>query len=460
MAHLLHDEEPIIAHCTPIGSGAIALLRLEGIGSFDIAQKMAKLASSAKITELPSHTIHLGWILDAQGQRIDNVMFLLMRAPRTYTGQDVVEITCHNNLFIVEQIIDRAIACGARLAEGGEFTKRAVLNKKIDLVQAEAVNELIHAQTQMALKKSLAQLEGSLSGYMVELENELLKALALCQASFEFIDEEMEFGETIAQLVKKVLQTIAQLKTSFAKQDHIRQGIRVALLGSVNAGKSSLFNAVLDKSRAIVSPLAGTTRDSIEAGISKDGNYWTLVDTAGLRHTNDTIEQEGIKRSWQEAQKADIILLIIDASRTMTDNEEQIYKKLYADYERKTILVYNKTDVAISPYPLAILASQKIIASCQANQGIIEIENAIKNKVEELFAAIESPYLLTKRQYNLLLSLEQKLAAIEKTLTETIHYELLSIHLSDAIESVAELTGKSVSEAGMDKVFQEFCVGK
>jgi len=454
------DEQIIIAQCTPSGTGAIALLRISGPGSFELAQEMGRLATGQLITQAPSHTIHLGWILDEQGTPIDQVMFLAMRAPRTYTGQDVIEITCHNNPFIIEHIIDRALFYGARIAQGGEFTRRAVLNNKIDLAQAEAVNELIHATTQMALKKSLSQLQGTLSAWFVILEEQLTKALALSEASFEFIDEEMEFGSIIVQIITELKMSLAQLKKSFDKQQHIRQGIRIALLGSVNAGKSSLFNALLGSTRAIVTNIAGTTRDTIEAGLNKQGNYWTLVDTAGLRQTDDIIEQEGIKRSGQEAHKADIIILVIDASRVMSAQEEYLYQELYKQYQHKMVIVYNKTDSALSLLPLESLKDGALHLSATEQQGIDQLELVLKEKIEQLFATIDSPFLLTKRQYNVLLSLEQKLSQLQEKLQPPISYELLSLHLQDALIEIAELTGKSISEAAMDKVFQEFCVGK
>ncbi len=341
---LSHDEQTIIAQCTPRGSGAIALLRISGVNAIEVANQSAKLSGKKTLLDADSHTIHYGSIVDPNGTIVDNVLFLLMRAPKTFTGQDTVEITCHNNQFIVEQIIALALLHGARLAQEGEFTKRAVLNGKIDLVQAEAINELIHAQTQMALKQSLAQLNGSLSQWLVSIEQELLKALALSEASFEFLDEEMEFAPQISGMIARVLFTIAEIKKTYSQQQQIRQGIRVAIIGSVNAGKSSLFNALLNQNRAIVTAIAGTTRDAIEAGVYKNGNYWTLVDTAGLRHTDDVIEQEGIRRSFEEAQKADIIILAYDSSRDLTAEEESVYGEITQKYPNKIINVMTKVD--------------------------------------------------------------------------------------------------------------------
>ncbi len=336
------DEQTIIAQCTPKGSGAIALLRLSGTNAIDIASKISTLASGKTLTQALSHTVHYGSVIDTNQKVVDKVMFIVMHAPRTFTGQNVVEITTHNNQFLVEEIIAHAINHGARLAQQGEFARRAVLNEKIDLVQAEAINELIHANTQLALKKSLAQLEGSFSHWIESIEQKLIKALALSEASFEFIDEEdLEFNQQINTIITKTLDTIARLKHTFDQQQQIREGIRIAIIGSVNAGKSSLFNALLKKDRAIVTSIAGTTRDVIEAGLYKNNNYWTLIDTAGLRQTENIIEQKGIERSHKEAELADIILLVIDGSRTMTTQEQQVYNELYAAHTDNTNVTKN-----------------------------------------------------------------------------------------------------------------------
>jgi len=461
-----HDDQTIIAQCTPTGSGAIALLRISGEHAIAITTALSKLPSHKKLIDLPTHTIHYGWVVDAAGNHIDQVLFLLMRAPRTFTGQDTVEITCHNNPFIVESIIQVALSHGARLANSGEFTKRAVLNNKIDLIQAEAINELIHANTQSALKKSLAQLEGSFSHAIKDIESGLIKALALSEASFEFIDEEdLVFDKQILNIIETVLATITTLKINFDQQKQIRQGVRVALIGAVNAGKSSLFNALLGKNRAIVTNIAGTTRDVIEAGLYRLGNYWTLIDTAGLRQSADHIEQEGIRRSFDTAHDADIILLVFDGARAMTSEECEVYVALYAKYANKIIAIRNKSDLLQVPIPdtcTQIMGKTSMLASSNTmHESIALLEEQIQEKVTQLFQAIESPFLLNRRQFNVLLTLEQQLEDIRTLMTgTTIAYELVSHHLQDVLAHSTELTGKSISEAGMDAVFREFCVGK
>ncbi len=453
-----HDDATIIAQCTPRGSGAIALLRIAGVDALSITNAMSTLGKHKKITDVPTHTIHYGWVTDQNKKHIDQVMFLVMHGPKTFTGQDTIEITCHNNQFIIEKIIERAITCGARLADNGEFTKRAVLNKKIDLIQAEAINELIHAQTQHALKKSLSQLEGSLSEWTYKIANNLVKALALSEASFEFIDEEISFAQPIKKIIDQNLNTIVTIKKTFNQQQQIRQGIRIALVGSVNTGKSSLFNAIIGTQRAIVTNIAGTTRDSIEAGLYRNGNYWTLIDTAGLRQTNDVIEQQGIKRSFEQAQRADIVLLVFDGSQKLSDIEQPIYKKLLRNFKNKIITVQNKSDLSIVGDMHR--PTMDILVSSKKNKNIEHIDQLIQQKIDSLFKHIESPFLLNQRHYNLILKLEKSLQQIMTMLSANVQYELLSYHLNDAIAQLSELSGKTISEQGMDMVFREFCVGK
>ncbi|MCA9770179.1 tRNA uridine-5-carboxymethylaminomethyl(34) synthesis GTPase MnmE [Candidatus Dependentiae bacterium] len=456
---LSQDQESIIACCTPQGSGAIALLRLSGVDSFEIVTHISKLPGNKKIYQQKTHTIQYGWIVDTNGTTIDQVLFFLMRGPKTFTGQDTIEISCHNNPFIIEAIIQEAIKNGARLAQNGEFTKRSVLNGKIDLVQAEAINELIHAHTQQALKQSLAQLEGSLSGWLHTIENNLIKALALSEASFEFIDEEdLTFENQILQLLSDVLTHIKDIKKTFDQQQHIRNGIRIALIGAVNAGKSSLFNTLLSQERAIVTNIAGTTRDAIEAGIYRSGNYWTLVDTAGLRQTDDVVEELGIKKSFEQAHLADIILLVSDSLSQLYTEQKKIYTELLEKYRSKIICVNTKYDM--QKYINDKKEEHSITVSSKTGHNITLLEQKIEKKIMQLLKRSESSFLLNKRQFNILLGLEKKLEKITPMLKENIQYELISYHLNDAISHINQLTGKSISEKGMDAVFREFCVGK
>ncbi len=454
-----HDEQTIIAQCTPSGRGALALLRISGTFACQIATQMSNLNSGKKLSDFLSHTIHYGSVIDSDQSVIDHVLFLLMRAPNSFTGQDTVEITCHNNPFIIESIIARAIACGARLAQEGEFSRRAFLNGKIDLLQAESINELIHSQTNMGLKKSLAQVQGSLSSWITSIEQDLLTALAYCEASFEFLDEEVEFKTEINEKINHLLLVLERIKTTFNQQQHIKEGIRIALLGSVNAGKSSLFNALLEKDRAIVTPIAGTTRDSIEASMYRDGIYWTLIDTAGLRMTNDLIEQEGIERSLAEAEKADIILLTFDGSRALSEQEYISYSGLIIRFSQKVILVQTKSDLEL----VETIFDKKDITSLssKSKKEVAGLMSMLQARVRKIMKDHDVPYILNQRQYNLLLNLEHELLQIkELTSCQDVAYELLAHHLRSSLEQLTQLTGKSIDAVTLDTIFKKFCVGK
>ena len=461
---LEQGSQTIIAQCTPQGSGAIALLRLSGEGAIEIASSFASLASGKKLSSVQSHTVHYGSVLDEHDKVVDQVMFIVMYGPRSFTGENVVEITTHNNQFIIQKVIEGAIFYGARMAQQGEFARRAVLHNKIDLIQAESINELIHANTQLALKKSLSQLEGSFSSWVAEIENKLIHALALSESSFEFIeDETVSFKEQIKKIIDEVLSFITDLKKNFDQQQQIREGIRIAIVGSVNAGKSSLFNSLLKKDRAIVTNIAGTTRDSIEAGLYRNNNYWTLIDTAGIRQTDDIVEKHGIEKSFKEAQVADIVLLVIDGARAITLQEKEFYDDMYAKYQSKIIVIQSKADLGVMN--IDFNCSSMLRVSDQDVESIQKVEEKISEKISNLFKDFTSPFLLNKRQFNAVLSLENKLNDVSKLFLRgnglsDPDYEIVSFHLNDAIACSSELTGKSISEAGMDAVFKNFCVGK
>ena len=460
------QEQTIVAQCTPIGNGALAIIRLSGKDSFLIVDLFSKLSSRKRILEVESHTVHFGYIVNslvAKPVAIDQVMFIVMKAPRTFTGENVVEITCHNNQFIIEEIINLAIKHGARLAQNGEFARRAFLNNKIDLMQAESINELIHSNNQQSLKKSLSQLEGSFSSWIVKIEKELLHCLALSEASFEFLDDEIEFKENILVKINSVLGKIKELKLSNNDYSSIREGLRVAILGSVNAGKSSLFNYLIKKDRSIVTSIAGTTRDTIEVGVYKKDSYVTFVDTAGIRKTQNVVEQEGIKRSFLEAEKADIILLVQDGSKELSESELKFYSDLLNKFQSKIILVKNKMDQG-DPTKSYVKSNESfghtLNVSAKTSTGLLQLEQTLDHKIQQILNSYDVPFVLNKRQYSLMIDLENKLYLIKDLLTESTEYEILSIHLKEALESISHLSGRNISESAMDAIFKEFCVGK
>lgn len=452
------NTDTIVAQCTPVGTGALALLRISGPHACQIAHSAARLSSKIALIDVPSHTIHHGWVVH-NDQVLDEVLFFVMHAPRTFTGEHTVEISCHNNPFIIENIIHALVSLGARVAFPGEFSRQAVENEKLDILQAEAIKELIHAQSQESLKLSLQQLRGSFSSAIKELEHPMIQAIGLCEASFEFLEEDMDFSEQLFELLSAIKTKTSVLLTLFDQQKQIRDGVRIALIGSVNVGKSSLFNALLGKKRAIVTDIAGTTRDVIEASFYDNGLYWTLIDTAGLRTTNDTIEQEGIERSYREAQSADIILLVFDQSRSLTQDEQVIYNNILELYPEKALLISNKCDLnRTSP---AFFNNKKAHnVSAQQENGIAELKNILAQKISDLMGQAQSPYLVNKRHTHLLFSFNQEVEQALYLLKNQPDYELISLHLQKGLALISELTGKTISEKAMDAVFKDFCVGK
>ena len=349
----------------------------------------------------------------------------------------------------------------------GEFSKRAFLNNKIDLIQAEAIQDVINAQTEEALRRSMEQLQGSLSYTLKDVEARLIKLLALSEASFEFLEEEqrdMHIDLTLKNEIFSLLTNTRELLKQFGMQQQIRQGIRVALAGRVNAGKSTLFNALVKKKRAIVSEQAGTTRDSIEISLYRDGFFLTFVDTAGLRCTHDVIEKQGIEQSFIEAKTADVILLVFDMSLPIDNNDRTVYLQLISEYSYKIIVVLNKFDCQHKDFTNSLpvwdskIPCVKITA--QKNIGIENLECMINEKIQTLFAQLHSPYLLTQRQACLIKEIEGKLDFIVKSFSDVLHYELIAYHLKESLEKIAELTGKNITEKVLDAVFNEFCVGK
>lgn len=464
---LSNDEQTIIAQCTPQGSGALALLRLSGANAITIADQMSKLSSGNRLNDAPTHTIHHGYVIEATGaDQIDEVLFLLMKAPRTFTGQDTVEISCHNNQFIVQKIIACATHHGARVALHGEFSKRAFLNGKLDLLQAESINELIGAQSEHGLKQALSQRKGSLSRFFYEIEQDIIILIGLVESSFEFLEEEQQdlaLNQLVKQHTQALLQKIAFVLSHFNQQEQIRNGIRIALIGSVNAGKSTLFNALLQKDRAIVTDQAGTTRDCVESTLFVDGNFWQLVDTAGIRKTGDIIEQKGIERSLEQAHLADLILLVFDTSKQLNSEEHEMYQKIAHDYSEKVMFICNKSDkpAVWNPESDKILCNQKYYAvSGTTTMGITLLKTDISVLIQKKFSELTSPFLLNKRHYNLIANIELKLKSLENKYSNSIEYELVSYQLKEILETISELTGKNITEGILDTVFSTFCVGK
>jgi tRNA modification GTPase len=454
-------EDTIAAIATPLGEGGLALIRVSGAKALEIAELVFVPSGRASIppSKAASHTIHYGHIV-RKGTVIDEVMVAVMRAPKTFTREHIIEVTCHGGLLASKTILDTLLEAGARLALPGEFTRRAFLSGRIDLAQAEAVADLIQARTELALSAANEQLAGKLSQQINQLRDDLLRILAHLEAHIDFPDEDIA-PDTKDQLLSRLedgKRFIDQLLRTAHEGQVLRRGIRVAIIGRPNAGKSSLLNQLLGHDRAIVSSIAGTTRDTIEETANIRGIPVVFVDTAGLRQGRDEIEIEGIRRSHETIARADLVLHVADLSEALTQADESFLADLA---DRKRIIVCNKADLprrlVFQEPPSAPILS----VSCQTGEGIENLKDAIKGliwageiKAEMLEVMVNSRHEdALKRARRALLS---TIEGLQKGQT----LEVIAMELRIGVNAVGEIVGKTTTEDLLDSIFSQFCIGK
>lgn len=450
-------QDTIAAIATPPGIGAIGVIRLSGADAIAIADKIFK---GRKLSGQPTHTVHFGHILSpGNGAIVDEVVVTLFRGPKSYTGEDVVEISGHGSPFILQKIMEAATEAGARPAKAGEYTQRAFLNGKMDLAQAEAVADLIAADSQAQQQAALQQLRGGFSGDLARLRDQLINFAALIELELDFSDEDVEFAdrEQFRDLISHLKSQISGLLNSFRLGNVIKNGVSVAIIGKPNAGKSTLLNVLLNEERAIVSEIAGTTRDTIEETLNIQGVLFRLIDTAGIRqHTTDRIESIGIERSRQNAEKASLILHLVD----VTDPDTSVIEWL-EPFVDKTITVWNKTDREES-HSSAISDQRSAIAiSAKKNIGI----EALKHRMYELVIGdtikTENSIVTNARHYDALLKMMDSLEAIDAGMSAGLTGDLLSIDIRRALHYLGEITGQvEVDRDILGTIFGKFCIGK
>lgn len=454
-------DDTIAAISTPLGEGGLAIVRLSGPKTLTIAEAAFRPLGkhSLKPTSAPSHTIHYGKII-RRAQVVDEVLLSVLRAPRTFTREDMVEISCHGGILPAKLVLDTILENGARLAHPGEFTLRAFLNGRIDLAQAEAVADLIHSRTELALTAANEQLAGKLSQRINKLRDEMIQTLAHIEAHIDFPEENIA-PDTKEQLLLRLERGVTfmdQLLRNANEGQILRRGVRAAIVGRPNVGKSSLLNQLLGHERAIVSPIAGTTRDTIEETTNIRGLPIVFIDTAGLRKSGDAVELEGIRRSRESLAKAELILHVFDASEPLTPEDESYLAEFS---HKKRILVRNKIDLANRLVIPANAKAPSVGICCVTGEGLESLKDAVKEIVWSgaIHAEMLEAMINSRHQEALDRARSGTLRTIEG-LRADLSLELVAIDLRLATNAVGEIVGKTTTEDLLDSIFSQFCIGK
>ena len=439
-------NDTIAAIATANATGAVSIIRISGDEAILIASKLINKDLSKK----EGYTITFGIVQEANDV-VDEVLVSIFRAPKSYTGEDVVEIGCHGGLFITRKILSLCLGKGARLARRGEFTERAFLNGKMDLSQAEGVNDLINATDEVNAKSAMHSLKGSVSKILKPLEEDLTQIISNIEVNIdypEYDDVHQLTEDEILPKAKAWLKDIQKLIDEAKKAVNIREGIDTVILGRPNVGKSSLLNALLEEDKAIVTDIAGTTRDIVEGTVRLDGITLNLIDTAGIHESNDIVEKIGIDKSLQALEKAELVIVVLDGSEALTDED---HKLLEMTKNKNRIVVYNKNDKAIQHDGISISA---------INGDVEALTNAMKEKYEKELYLASSDTLNNERQIGLAIQAEQSMKNAIRTLEDGMELDLVTIDLENAWTSLKEITGKVGKEDLLDEIFSRFCLGK
>ncbi|WP_322536148.1 tRNA uridine-5-carboxymethylaminomethyl(34) synthesis GTPase MnmE [Bacillus altitudinis] len=458
--------DTIAAISTPMGEGAIAIIRLSGPDAVQIADRMYKGPKEKKLVSVDSHTIHYGHIVDSSTEQvIEEVMVSVLRAPKTFTREDVIEINCHGGIVTVNKVLQLALKEGARLAEPGEFTKRAFLNGRIDLSQAEAVMDLIRAKTDRAMNVAMTQMEGRLSGLIKRLRGEILETLAHVEVNIdypEYDDVEEMTHRVLVEKATSVKKEIESLLMTSQQGKILREGLSTVIIGRPNVGKSSLLNSLVQETKAIVTDIPGTTRDVIEEYVNVRGVPLRLVDTAGIRETEDIVERIGVERSRQVLKEADLILLVLNYSEELSEEDIKLFEAVSG---MDIIVIVNKTDLEpkLDVEKVKELAKDRpvVTTSLLQEKGIDELEMAIQS----LFftGSIESgdlTYVSNTRHIALLQEAKQSIEDALEGIEMDVPIDIVQIDLTRCWEQLGEIIGDAVHESLIDQLFSQFCLGK
>ena len=449
----MYEKDTIVANATPLIPSAVGIIRISGEKAFDIGKKLFPLKK-----EPQERKVYFGNIVDRKGNVIDEGLIVFFKAPRSFTGEDVVEIYPHGSVPVIRRIISEAIALGARMAQPGEFTKRAFFNGKIDLTQAEAIADLIEAKTEKASQAAVNLLEGKLSKQVKQLRNSLLEIVSLIEAELNFPEdvEEIDF-DMVKQTLKNVISQIEKLMATYKKGELIREGIKLAIVGRPNVGKSSLFNALVGYERAIVSEYQGTTRDFIEESFSIQGIPVKLLDTAGIRETQDKIEKIGIEKALEKIQEADIVLFVFDASEGITEEDLKIYQLVK---DKNPIIVGNKSDLILDKSSQKYYFKDIIFVSSKTQENLNKLEEKILQTLN-LIEDSDTDIYINLRHYEALKKAKQILQEVLNNIENyRDHKEILMLELTEAEKYLEEITGEITTEDVLGNIFSKFCIGK
>ena len=457
----MKEFDTICGIATPLGEGGISIIRVSGSDSLKVINKIFKGKNSSNILDMKSYTMRYGYICDIDSKvEIDEVIISYMKGPRSFTAEDVVEVNCHGGVVSTGRVLEEIIKVGARIAEPGEFTKRAFLNGRIDLSQAEAVMDIIRAKTDLSMKSAVMQSNGALSKEIGKLREYMLNTLALIEYSVDFTEDDEEPDETIPIRVQEQLtvaiEDMKKLLEGANEGRIIRDGLKLAIIGKPNVGKSSLLNCLLKEKRAIVTDIPGTTRDIIEEFISLDGIPVKITDTAGIRETEDEVEKIGVEKSREKIDEADLVVLMLDSSRPLEDEDREIIKKVK---DKKYVVLMNKNDLEKKISDDDIKELKNIIyISAKTGFGIDEL----KKKVKDLFfnGEVDSESMIISNNRHKQ-ALYRALENCEEALDRVNEYlDLISIYVTSALKALGEITGSELEEDLINKIFSEFCVGK